>query len=74
MNGLLALLIGAVALGLSFLFRRVASPPVLPPDATVEELLSQGRSIDAIRRHPELHGVGLREAKEAIERIARSIT
>ena len=34
-------------------------------------LLRAGRKIDAIRRYREVSGVGLKEAKEAIERLER---
>ena len=42
-------------------------------DASVEELLAAGRKVDAIKRHRREHGTGLREAKDAVERIARGL-
>lgn len=41
--------------------------PSLGADASPEQLLRAGRKIEAIKRHRELTGVGLREAKEAVE-------
>jgi hypothetical protein len=45
------------------------SIPISSPD--VESLIHSGRKIDAIRRYRELHGVGLKEAKEAVEALER---
>lgn len=39
--------------------------PTLPPKAIAE--LQQGRKIEAIRIVREAHGIGLKEAKEAVE-------
>lgn len=36
----------------------------------IETLLRAGRKIEAIKRHRELHGSGLKEAKEAVEQMA----
>lgn len=43
--------------------------PDLPADAELEELVRRGRKIDAIRRYRELHGGGLKDAKDAVERL-----
>lgn len=71
--GLLALA-GLVLLLLSRRKVEVVSPPPpapsLPPEASPEQLARAGRTIDAIRRYRELHGVGLREAKEAVDAMA----
>ena len=44
-------------------------------DVEVEALLRGGQKIEAIRRYREMHGVGLKEAKDAVdaiqERLAR---
>ena len=48
-----------------------ATPPIASPD--VEALIRQGRTIDAIRRYRELHGTGLKEAKDAVEALARAL-
>jgi hypothetical protein len=40
-------------------------------DADLHGLLDAGRKIEAIKLYRQLHGVGLKEAKEAVERIAR---
>ena len=39
-------------------------------DSEVLELVRQGKKIDAIKRYRELHGVGLAEAKAAVEQLA----
>lgn len=38
-----------------------------PPGETPEQLLRTGRKIEAIKRYRELTGVGLKEAKDAVE-------
>lgn len=35
----------------------------------IRSLLANGRKIDAIKLYRELHGVGLKEAKESVERM-----
>ena len=40
------------------------------PDDQVLELLHNGRKIEAIKVYREQHGVGLKEAKDAVEAIA----
>ncbi len=44
------------------------------PLARVLDLLARGRKIDAIRVHREETGLGLREAKEALEEAQRNLT
>jgi ribosomal protein L7/L12 len=44
-------------------------PGAPPIDGEVEAHLRAGRKIDAIRRYRELHGVGLKEAKDAVEAL-----
>jgi ribosomal protein L7/L12 len=39
---------------------------------TVEAALAAGRKIEAVKLYREQHGVDLREAKEAVERLQRS--
>lgn len=39
----------------------------------VQRLLLAGHKIEAIKLHREIHGVGLKEAKEAVESLARSL-
>lgn len=41
-----------------------------PTEERVDELLRAGRKIEAIKAYRLLHGVGLKEAKEAVERRA----
>lgn len=45
----------------------IAPPPVRGTDATVAELLAQDKLIDAIKLYREIHGVGLKEAKDAVD-------
>ena len=45
------------------------APPEV--DALLWESLKSGRKIDAIKRYRELTGCGLRDAKEAVEGMAR---
>ena len=40
---------------------------------SVESALHAGRKIEAIKLYREEHGVGLKEAKEAVESVQRSI-
>ncbi len=40
---------------------------------SVEAALAAGRKIEAIKLYRERHGVGLREAKEAVEALQRSV-
>ncbi|ANM30478.1 hypothetical protein ABI59_14215 [Acidobacteria bacterium Mor1] len=63
-----------------FLIRTLRGPAVrtmeLPPEGgrTEEDihwLLSRDRKIEAIKVYREMHGVGLREAKEAVDRMAK---
>jgi hypothetical protein len=56
--------------------RRLRQSGIYPPpgrgvDGDVRRLLSLGRKIDAIRLYREIHGVGLKSAKEAVERLAQ---
>jgi len=39
---------------------------------TIESAIRSGRTIEAIKLYREQHGVGLREAKDAIEEMART--
>ena len=47
----------------------VEPAPNLPP--AVVEHLAQGRKLQAIKAHREATGVGLKEAKQAVEDYAR---
>lgn len=42
-------------------------PPGGPGLQSPEELVRVGRKIEAIKRYREIHGVGLKEAKDAVE-------
>ena len=41
------------------------------PDDSTRELLRSGRKIEAIKHHRQQYGTGLKEAKEAVERMER---
>lgn len=63
---------------LNFLYRRLNieytdpnSDPSLSPQ--IQDALRRGNKIEAIKIYRELTGVGLAEAKDAIERAERSI-
>ncbi len=49
---------------------RLTAPPHPPSDGEVGRLLIAGRKIDAIKRHRELTGWGLKESKDAVEALA----
>jgi ribosomal protein L7/L12 len=42
---------------------------VATPD--VQALIQQGKKIDAIKLYRQLHGTGLKDAKEAVEKLER---
>jgi len=74
-QALIVLVVG-VALALVWLRRHgeVATVPAAGSSAqatTVESALAAGRKIEAIKLYRKEHGVGLREAKEAIEELQR---
>lgn len=83
LQGLIALVIivGVVLVLLSIGGRRedrLRRTGVLPPEGTeqaadVDRLLEQGHKIAAIKIYRKLHGVDLKEAKEAVERREREI-
>lgn len=57
---------------------RVDSPPrrstrSLPSAGEVDELLRAGRKIEAIKAYRALHGVDLKEAKDAVDARAREL-
>ncbi|RYZ43212.1 MAG: hypothetical protein EOO71_04600 [Myxococcaceae bacterium] len=50
----------------------VATPTRLTPEvfqARIEELIASGQTINAIKLYREQHGVGLKEAKDAVEAL-----
>lgn len=65
----------AIAFVLWLVLRRRGETVSLPDGslgaASVEDLLNAGRKIDAIKAYRRQHGVGLKEAKEAVEAIGR---
>lgn len=73
----------AAALAILFLRSRshpsapgvVAAPPgqAAAASPSVQDLLQAGRKIDAIKAYRAEHGVGLREAKDAVDALARGL-
>lgn len=60
------------AMGVGFLLLRRS--PDLPPgddDGTLVRLVEAGFKVEAVRRFRARHGGGLKDAKEAVERLAR---
>lgn len=47
------------------------APPAPDPLAQVRDLARRGRKIEAIKAYRELTGVGLKEAKDAVEGLDR---
>ncbi|MDA1360126.1 ribosomal protein L7/L12 [Glycomyces luteolus] len=45
------------------------APPEPDPFGGVRDLVRQGRKIQAIKAYREITGVGLKEAKDAVERM-----
>ena len=45
----------------------------MPTRAELTELIQQGRTLEAIKRYREEHGVSLRVAKEAMYRLKGSV-
>lgn len=79
------ILVGIAAFALAFLVLRALSgggraagtgaalrQSVTASEEGVRQLLAQGRKIEAIKLYRELHHVGLKEAKEAVERLPRT--
>ncbi|MEM9731076.1 MAG: ribosomal protein L7/L12 [Myxococcota bacterium] len=75
--GELALCAGLAVLVVALVQAFKAKPRVpLPPRGTgtmddVRRLVSEGHKIAAIKVYREVHGVGLKEAKEAVEALER---
>jgi len=71
----------AIAALLFVLVVRGSSPELAPVSAREQadlevdlaRSLDEGRKIDAIKLYRRIHGVGLREAKEAIERLQAEV-
>ena len=71
----------AAIVGLGFLSRRgerTGSKEVRPggtplSPATIDALLRGGQKIEAIKQYRTMHGVGLKEAKDAVDARAREL-
>ena len=64
----------AVAVGILVALSRGSSPSGLPQGATdddIRALAQQGKKIHAVKWYRALHGVGLKEAKEAVEEMTQ---
>jgi ribosomal protein L7/L12 len=46
-------------------------PPAPGSEGSIEALIASGRKIEAIKAYRAEHGVGLKQAKEAVEALAR---
>lgn len=46
-------------------------PPAPGSEGSIEGLIASGRKIEAIKAYRAEHGAGLKEAKEAVEALAR---
>lgn len=65
-----AAVVGALVAMLFVVWSRSRVPGEVPPTmAEVRRLHAAGRKIEAIKIYRNLHGVGLKEAKEAVERL-----
>ena len=53
--------------------RRLQSRNVSPSPEHIDELLRAGQKIEAIKEYRALHGVGLKEAKDAIDARCRNL-
>lgn len=65
----------AVVVGIIIIFGRASSQRSLPKNATDDDirvLAQQGKKIQAIKWYKALHGVGLKEAKEAVEEMMQT--
>ena len=51
--------------------RGIYPPSGQETEANVERLLMMGRKIDAIKVYRAVHGVGLKEAKQAVDELVR---
>ncbi len=50
-------------------FSQQGADDVSADDADVLQLMRDGKKIEAVKRYRELHGVGLKEAKDAVEAL-----
>ena len=71
----------AAVVGLGLLSRRgersgskAVRPGSIPPSpGTIDDLLRGGQKIEAIKQYRAMHGVGLKEAKDAVDARAREL-
>jgi len=45
-----------------------------PQRAEIERMIRDGKTIQAIKRYREIHGVGLKDAKDAVDAIAKGLS
>ena len=45
--------------------------PLPPPDEEIRALAAAGKKIEAIKRYREMYGVGLKDAKDIVDRLPR---
>jgi ribosomal protein L7/L12 len=65
LEGQVELLLGRLGFGDAF--------PRSSGDAEIEDLLRRGKKIEAVKRYRERTGLGLKEAKDAVDEIERRI-
>jgi hypothetical protein len=65
----LALVFGAVPALVSIMSHPVSDEQI----ATLSACIFEGRKIEAIKLHREMTGLGLKEAKDAVEELERSL-
>ncbi len=53
--------------------RGIYPPSGQETEADVERLVMMGRKIDAIKVYRQVHGVDLKEAKEAVDKLAKRL-
>jgi len=62
----------AVGMPVEPLAREDAPPARASSDDDIRKLAKKGKTIEAIKLYRERHGVGLKEAKDAVEALKRS--
>ena len=65
--GLVVTLLAVVAVNS---YKSGSPPPPDLSDAQIYDLARNGKKLQAVKYYRQLHGVGLKEAKEAVEQIA----
>jgi ribosomal protein L7/L12 len=64
------LVVAGIAWQLAGLGERSEPPPNLS-DGDIQKIARQGQMIEAIKQYRALHGVGLKDAKDAVEKMKK---